>query len=1518
MKTNNIFIGFLLAFGLVLSGCGGSGSSSDSSAITTVTGQFIDSPVEGLNYDCSSGKAGITNSEGEYTCNVGDTVTFKIGDVVIGSVKAQNDFITPYSLFPDDDISALNLARLLQTLDIDSDPSNGLKVNEVKAILLPTDTNFASNTFVTNIENALNITLVTEDEAKNHMDDFVKHIIVNNSLESASAEQVSASDMVLEVITQPKNGKVALNIDGSYTYTPNTDFIGNDSFSYKAGDGTIKTIAFSVEPKYELLNRSDRIIVDNTTKLEWQDSYPDNEDKIKTATIEEAQSYCSELTLGGLSDWRVPNFTELKSIIDLTKEPALNHIFQEQYTTGLLGAIAMEWMHAYSSYDKATTTDDDIWKISAIKGVGTKSDGSIAIVKCVRGTEIEEAPHQYQRNSITGIVIDNKNNLDWQDNYNDNGGNVKQATFYNSIDYCNNLVLGGYDNWKLPTLDEMSMLIQEEKGVSTFQNTITEDSSLGGVDYSYWTSASDISGAYSWAVDMKNSLYGYGYLFGQEEIGKKDKEASVRCVRNRPNINFTPIVINTTASPEANSAIADLVGTITISKLFADTSAEGLKTLATMAGDTSSAYKNTADILYYRSSVAFNQSSDWNSFTIKEAFRFDEEAKQFNALAGDATQKKLFYDNYIENSESFANGLTGLGMIIGGYNAWGHLQDGNYVAAGLESYSIGLDGITLGASLASVKIASSSLLGQVLSGTSKINITSSLASAIMSGYTVFRDTELQTILESYITRHQTNSDMRMFYINKLVEAYIESTIDYVTTPEKPASDMIPVFSNILKNYFINKSNGDVLMGDDVFYQYLNNLYVLQNNYQATSINELSRENILEIAATFTIRAMAEEEDNILETEMINLTSSDNFRLSDYLASITGDGAFDMFRKINEVREALFSSNLQRDIESSYKMFLAEHTLNVLYESGQLYTEIFSVDGTEFDTDGDTIPNLIDTDDDNDGMPDKWEIANGLDPLADDASLDNDGDGRNNLFEYQDGTNPLVIDTIAYIAHNGVTYGTVTSPYTQKVWLDRNLGASKVCTAYNDTACYGDYYQWGREADGHEKSNSTITSTQASDITSVGDNYIKNSSYPYDWTGTDSNGSVRLLNWSATDGSSICPVGYRVPTEVELKAETTDVIEGLGGRQNIFDDFLKLPAAGWRLYTDGIVREEASDGKYWVNSPEFSYSRGLVFGPVGMSFGSYGRSRAHSIRCIQDTTQYNTAPTANAGADQNVTEGTSVTLDATASSDSDGTIASHEWKDGTTVLSTAVSFSKSDFTVGTHTITLTVTDNGGATATDTVVVTVNAQTLTIFQSGNTWKGLVYETAISPYTGRVWLDRNLGASQACTAYNDTACYGDYYQWGRGTDGHQISTSTTIMTQAIDVNNAGANFIVKGTDWSVADWSSVDSNGSIRNTNWSKTDGTSICPIGYKVPTIEEIRLENISNSSLDAYNHFLKLPSAGYRYGHSGGSMLEEGTFGYYWTSSSNFSGSYDFFFYTNHSYPNHIGRADGYPVRCIKD
>jgi len=71
-------------------------------------------------------------------------------------------------------------------------------------------------------------------------------------------------------------------------------------------------------------------------------------------------------------------------------------------------------------------------------------------------------------------------------------------------------------------------------------------------------------------------------------------------------------------------------------------------------------------------------------------------------------------------------------------------------------------------------------------------------------------------------------------------------------------------------------------------------------------------------------------------------------------------------------------------------------------------DAFPADASETtDTDGDGIGNNADTDDDNDKMPDAWELQYGFDPLNDDASEDTDGDGLSNLDEYYAGSDPVV-------------------------------------------------------------------------------------------------------------------------------------------------------------------------------------------------------------------------------------------------------------------------------------------------------------------------------------------------------------------------------------------------------------------------------------------------------------------------------------------------------------------------------
>lgn len=89
-----------------------------------------------------------------------------------------------------------------------------------------------------------------------------------------------------------------------------------------------------------------------------------------------------------------------------------------------------------------------------------------------------------------------------------------------------------------------------------------------------------------------------------------------------------------------------------------------------------------------------------------------------------------------------------------------------------------------------------------------------------------------------------------------------------------------------------------------------------------------------------------------------------------------------------------------------------------------------------------------------------------------------------------------------------------------------------------------------------------------------------------------------------------------------------------------------------------------------------------------------------------STPTNRAPIVNAGADKTVTVNETVTITGTAT-DSDGTISSIEWKKGSEVLATTLSFSYTATKVGTDTLTLVVMDDDGATASDNVNVVITS-------------------------------------------------------------------------------------------------------------------------------------------------------------------------------------------------------------------
>ena len=249
------------------------------------------------------------------------------------------------------------------------------------------------------------------------------------------------------------------------------------------------------------------------------------------------------------------------------------------------------------------------------------------------------------------------------------------------------------------------------------------------------------------------------------------------------------------------------------------------------------------------------------------------------------------------------------------------------------------------------------------------------------------------------------------------------------------------------------------------------------------------------------------------------------------------------------------------------------------------------------------------------------------------------------------------------------------------------------------------------------------------------------------------------------------------------------------------------------------------------------------------------------------------------------------------------------------------------TKASYSLTVKATDSSTNFSTKDVTVSItDVNELVTFQSGDTWNGKVYNIVTSPITGKRWLDRNLGATQACVSSTDTLCYGDYYQWGRLADGHEKSNSTTTATQASTITSVGNQFITGNYDWTTA-----DADGSLRTAQWSKADGTGVCPVGFRVPTQTELATETLDYAGIDntstgavkvidsatAFSNFLKFPVAGYR-SNFDGSMSNQGSWGNVWASSVDGSRSVDVRFDSGNAYWDSNDRARGLSVRCVEN
>jgi hypothetical protein len=249
------------------------------------------------------------------------------------------------------------------------------------------------------------------------------------------------------------------------------------------------------------VENGDGTVTDMQTGLMWQVEEEYN------VSFDQAIQMAGDLTLGGYSDWRIPNMMELLSIVDESlNDPPFN--------------ISLGTSNSQYFWSSDIESDDKVWVLNAGGGSGDKNpDESLAVggkkvysLKAVRNS-LEVMDARYTDNG-DGTVADNFLGLMWQQIPSDSM-NIAQAE-----DYSQTLSLGGYSDWRLPTKNELAMLCNY-----SYDDDVVNTEYFPSIsDEMFWTGTRLAGGGDKrWFVDLS---------CGRTSYEDPSSELHVLCVRD--------------------------------------------------------------------------------------------------------------------------------------------------------------------------------------------------------------------------------------------------------------------------------------------------------------------------------------------------------------------------------------------------------------------------------------------------------------------------------------------------------------------------------------------------------------------------------------------------------------------------------------------------------------------------------------------------------------------------------------------------------------------------------------------------------------------------------------------------------------------------------------------------------------------------------------------------------------------------------------------------------------------------
>jgi uncharacterized repeat protein (TIGR01451 family) len=396
------------------------------------------------------------------------------------------------------------------------------------------------------------------------------------------------------------------------------------------------------------------------------------------------------------------------------------------------------------------------------------------------------------------------------------------------------------------------------------------------------------------------------------------------------------------------------------------------------------------------------------------------------------------------------------------------------------------------------------------------------------------------------------------------------------------------------------------------------------------------------------------------------------------------------------------------------------------------------------------------DNDGDGLPDTWEVDNGLDPTKNDKDEDPDGDELTNFDEFQNNTNPQSDDTDQDGMRDGfeVAFGLdalsddasadpdgdfFSSFEEQQFGTDPTDAASRpqVPTAdagpdqtvaesvtvrlngFNSTAADGSpvEYLWEQQPGG--------TAVDLTDPAAIEPAFIS----PQVGTGGEAlMFELTVVDADGNDATDATIVNVSNDNQPPLADAGTD--QTVNERQNIILDSSRstdpdgtIAAYQWSQHAGTPVNLSNATEQYagFESRPAGITGEALIFELIVTD--DEGLMATDTV--IVNVTEANQPPTADAGDDKTYVEGATGTLDASGSADLDGTISLYRWKqiDGLPVTLSDPAIAQPTFVTPAVGIAgailvfeVVVTDNQGLLAGAATTVTIDDNGITGFPDG----------------------------------------------------------------------------------------------------------------------------------------------------------------------------------------------------------